>query len=548
MNLALRLTLVSAISFALFANAVSAQDAVIDPDTKALGSTSRTTIVRAGSSLFSLSAKLDGSLLLTESTDDGATWKDTGFTFNDASSGIGTGTLTNYCALAVDSRGWLHATWRRAAYPSNYYQYYRNVNPANWSQGSNILDVQANIAKQSTTTRSAAMGVAIDSKGYVWMLATGSQWMSQLLRSDQPFAPGATPGFTSVGNLSQAGSASQNPRLAVDANDVVQCIFHYASGTRSVAHNSYDPATQTWSGVVRLGSTTNNSGMIACDRTGVTHALYGTSGTQNTLEYRSYTAANGWSSPITVTSFSSAQLGTSNGQWYYTIACHPITGVAYAIFRDFGSAGEFVIQSKAPSDPAFAHVATIAPASTAKNTYFLPNVRGSLNPFPTNGAICEIDIVYQDRSATKLRQVFVGLDVCSVATGGSSCAGSNGNPELSYGELPRLGHLFSVDLSNAVASGASICFLAFSDSMWGPVPLPLPLSGFGLTGCSLQVSLDIGTVVPTDAMGEGALQFTLPADPALAGLQLFNQYLVVDPTANTAGLVTSNSGGFTIRP
>ena len=54
-----------------------------------MGTTSRTTIVRSGNALYNLSIKTDGTLRLMSSADNGATWKDTGFTFNDQSSGIG---------------------------------------------------------------------------------------------------------------------------------------------------------------------------------------------------------------------------------------------------------------------------------------------------------------------------------------------------------------------------------------------------------------------------------------------------------------------------
>jgi len=48
--------------------------------------------------------------------------------------------------------------------------------------------------------------------------------------------------------------------------------------------------------------------------------------------------------------------------------------------------------------------------------------------------------------------------------------------------------------------------------------------------------------VPTDAAGSAKVTFPLPNATSLLGAKFFNQYLVVDPTANAFGIVTSNGG------
>ena len=523
------------------------QSVVLDADAKPMGATSRTTIVRSGSSLYNLSIKNDGTLRLLTSADGGANWKDTGFVFNDKNSGIGSGVLTNYCCLAVDSRGWLHASWRRATYPSFYSQYYRNVDPKTFTQGSNIIDVQTNIAKQSATVRSVAMGLAIDSKGHVWMLATGSSWMAQLLRSDQPFATGATPTFTSVGNLSGSGTASQNPFVVIDSNDVVHCMFHYASGTRTIGHNAYDPGTKKWSGVTRFGTPANNNALAATDRLGNLHALYGIGSGPYTVEYMRWDATAGWGKPVQVTSFTATQLGASNSQWIFPIGVHAVNGTAYAIYRDFANGGALVVDAKSLQDPAFHHVTDIAPATTAQNAYYVPNVRGSLQPFPTNSLLCDLDVVYLDRSGTKTRLVFEGLDLCSTGTFGTACQGSSGTPALSFGALPRLGKPFTIDLAGARATTPTLFFLGGSNTSWGAIPLPFDLKLLGAAGCSLYSSLDASFGLATDAKGAASVQFSVPNVPGLANSTVYTQFLIVDPGANKGNLVMTEGGQFTIR-
>ena len=407
--------------------------------------------------------------------------------------------------------------------------------------------MQKNIAKQSATTRSGAMGLAIDSKGYVYMLATGSSWMTQLLRSDKPFAPGASPTFTGVGNLSGTGTASQHAFVTIDSNDIVHCLFHYASGTRTSGHNAYDHSTQTWTGVTRFGSPAYNNCLGATDRLGNLHLLYGVGSGPYRLEYKRWDAKGGFSKEIVLTTYTSAQLGSSNGHWVFTIAAHPINGTAHAIYRDYARGGALVLSSKDLTDASFRHVSEVMPASTAKNVYYMPNVRGSLNPFPSNSALCDIDFVYQDRSGTKTRLIFEGLDVCSTSTFGAACKGTSGTPMLSFGELPRVGKPFAVDLGSARATTASLWILGGSNKSWGALPLPFGLGVLGAPGCSLYCSLDTTLGVATDAKGAASVAFTMPNIPGLASTSLYTQFLVFDAGANKGNLVMTEGGQFTIR-
>lgn len=526
---------------------VTAQKAILDADAKPMGATSRTNIVRAGNTLYCLSIRTNGALRLLLSRNRGANWSDTGFTLNDNKSGIGSGVLTNSCCLAVDSRGWLHASWRRARYPSFYSQYYRNVNPASTSQSSDILDVQTNLAKVSATTRSVALGLCVDKAGNVWMLATHSSWRAQLFRSDQPFAIGKSPKFTSVGSLSPAGTASQNAALAVDASGVVHCMFHYANRTRSIAHNAYDPTAKKWSGVVRLATPANNNAMLATDRFGDVHTLYGVGGSSNRLEYRRWTKAAGWAKPIVVAQWTAAQRGTSNDKWIFTLAAQPVTGDAYAIYRDFASGGGLVVRRKGRTENAFSFVTQLEAPTTAQNAYFVPNVRGSLDPFPSNGMLCRLDVVYQDRSAAKTKLVYHGVDVCSTKVFSQGCRGSAGIPSLDFGELPRVGRRFSIDLSQARASSACVNFLGVSNRSWGAIRLPLDLVVARAPGCLLNVSPDIPFALPTTAQGRASLAFPMPQQASLVGTTLYTQFLVFDTGTNAAGLVTTRGGEFTIQ-
>ncbi|MCA8971683.1 MAG: hypothetical protein KDC95_17965, partial [Planctomycetes bacterium] len=86
-------------------------------------------------------------------------------------------------------------------------------------------------------------------------------------------------------------------------------------------------------------------------------------------------------------------------------------------------------------------------------------------------------------------------------------------------------------------------FLGFSRTTWGVLPLPLDLTPLGATGNSLYTGMEIFGPMTVRASGsafEGYAQLPIPNDPKLDGAGFYTQALVVDPAANTLGVVFSN--------
>ena len=133
----------------------------------------------------------------------------------------------------------------------------------------------------------------------------------------------------------------------------------------------------------------------------------------------------------------------------------------------------------------------------------------------------------------------------SFDTIGKGCSGSAGTPTLDWGTLPTIGRKFQLAYSKLPAKSSQVLIFGTSDTKWGTIPLPLALSGFGLTGCSLYVSFDFGVSLSTGS-GSGTLSFPIPNKASLVGTTYFNQLLVLDGKANSAGLTTSNAGKITI--
>lgn len=124
---------------------------------------------------------------------------------------------------------------------------------------------------------------------------------------------------------------------------------------------------------------------------------------------------------------------------------------------------------------------------------------------------------------------------------GNGCAGSNGVPALAAVDAPRLGQNFVLQASNLrVASAFAFLVVGFSDQTSALGALPLSLTSFGMPGCSLLVSGDASTLVPTTA-GAATITSLLPNDVGLVGVNLFHQVASIDPSANAGGFAVSNA-------
>jgi len=121
----------------------------------------------------------------------------------------------------------------------------------------------------------------------------------------------------------------------------------------------------------------------------------------------------------------------------------------------------------------------------------------------------------------------------SASSFGAGCAGSAGTPALAAGTLPWLGETFVLALPSA---SATALLLGASRTAWGPAPLPLPLGGVGMPGCTLLTSIDL-----TFPLAGNAAALPIPGSIALVGQAFYVQGIVADPVANPLGAVTSNA-------
>ncbi len=111
---------------------------------------------------------------------------------------------------------------------------------------------------------------------------------------------------------------------------------------------------------------------------------------------------------------------------------------------------------------------------------------------------------------------------------------------------PRIGRNFTVQLSAAPPSAPSLILTGVSRRNFGPIKLPLDLTGAGAPGCQLVVSMDILAFVVVNKSGTAAISFPIPNNTALIKQKFFNQALSIAGKTNQLGLVFSNGGQATI--
>ncbi|MEZ5988728.1 MAG: hypothetical protein R3F30_06325 [Planctomycetota bacterium] len=128
-----------------------------------------------------------------------------------------------------------------------------------------------------------------------------------------------------------------------------------------------------------------------------------------------------------------------------------------------------------------------------------------------------------------------------------NCVGYSGNvPALSATGVPKVNSTFSVDLDKALPSTPVLLLIGASNSVWGPIQLPLDLTPAGAPGCGLLCSFDLPLAAQADTAGKSSFKLPVPNDTGLVNVVFHDQWIVLDPKANTLGLAFSNGGTGTI--
>lgn len=131
-------------------------------------------------------------------------------------------------------------------------------------------------------------------------------------------------------------------------------------------------------------------------------------------------------------------------------------------------------------------------------------------------------------------QVSARVGPTSTYTGfAPGCAGSLQPTPLVPRDTPRIGDTLQVRLFNLPADAA---FFALG---WQRVT-PIDLGVLGASGCQWHTSVD-AAVLLTGQNGQAVFELPIPDVIALVGTRFYNQAIVLDPTGNPLGAVTSDA-------
>ncbi|HHI79588.1 MAG TPA: hypothetical protein ENK02_06375 [Planctomycetes bacterium] len=133
------------------------------------------------------------------------------------------------------------------------------------------------------------------------------------------------------------------------------------------------------------------------------------------------------------------------------------------------------------------------------------------------------------------------VDVGTATSYGTACPqGKN----RAFGISSNPGSEFPLELRlfGGVPNSLLIGTFGISKTKWNGVPLPLDLGFLGLTGCKIYASEEIMIPVKANTNGGAAIVAKLPADPSLAGVNLYSQWISLDKRVNPSFPLSFSNG------
>jgi hypothetical protein len=133
-----------------------------------------------------------------------------------------------------------------------------------------------------------------------------------------------------------------------------------------------------------------------------------------------------------------------------------------------------------------------------------------------------------------------GLDaVAYVGTTGASCGPVGLQLVPDPATRPLLGAVARCRIVGAPTPAFALT-VGFSTQAYGPFPLPLPMDGYGMTGCILRHAADVVGVALTPVGVDLEYALAVPSNPQLAGFPLYLQGFGYAPGANPAQIALTN--------
>ncbi|MCA8975744.1 MAG: lamin tail domain-containing protein [Planctomycetes bacterium] len=103
------------------------------------------------------------------------------------------------------------------------------------------------------------------------------------------------------------------------------------------------------------------------------------------------------------------------------------------------------------------------------------------------------------------------------------------------------GSTLRLAMGGGAGTDPAIGAFALGVGFLGLAQVTIPLTVFGMPGCTAYTNPVASVVMPTDALGMAQLAVPLPNTPAIIGLILYSQWVASDPGINPAGMLTSSA-------
>ena len=177
------------------------------------------------------------------------------------------------------------------------------------------------------------------------------------------------------------------------------------------------------------------------------------------------------------------------------------------------------------------------PASTLTGTYHVGAI------FDSSGLFAE---QFETDNSARIGQISItNHKTGTLTTFGTGCARS-GSPlpvisATAPGSEPNIGTSVTYRLANARANAPVVLIHGLSRTFVRGKPLPLNLSAIGMTGCSLYVSDNVTLGTSTNASGVATRTLPIPNNRSLIGVHAYDQWVIIDASANALGVATSNA-------
>jgi hypothetical protein len=151
-------------------------------------------------------------------------------------------------------------------------------------------------------------------------------------------------------------------------------------------------------------------------------------------------------------------------------------------------------------------------------------------------------------SSTLIWDAFTGKSTPTIVSYGAGCNGIGLAAPNPSSAVPAIGGTAGVRVDGLLSGSPCFMMIGLSRTSVGATPLPIPLDGLGMPGCSLlqDIGLEFSAFCPSSGATTAQFNLPIPNLPGILGYHLYLQSWAFQQASNPAGLVLSQGLDITI--